>query len=223
MTTMSAAGIILPAFHGELVEFDRALPFAQTIGIVTDHPPFELRLSAQLRIFLVFERRRRRVGWTKAVRCGPPGAGEAKHVLPMMARIGRFLAEKSRLRSRAVQYLGVRHWDDVRRGRLRALSRGVRRARSVPHYSDAPSRPFLPRRKLEGAGGAPDPPPHCRSDEPGNPAAARAHRRPRNAFGHVPARVMPQMAKRAAMRLHHRLLPRRRRYAPSNANPLVYS
>jgi hypothetical protein len=82
--------------------------------------------------------------------------GEAKRVIPMMARIDRLLAGKSRRGSHAIQYLGVRRWDDVRRGRLRALSRGVGRARSVPHYSDAPSRPFLPLRlNMEGAGGAP--------------------------------------------------------------------
>ena len=42
-------------------------------------------------------------GGKQAGRCGPPDAGEAKRVNPMMARIGRLLAGKSRRGSHAVR------------------------------------------------------------------------------------------------------------------------
>ena len=70
-----------------------------------------------------------------------------------MADICKLLAPKSRHWSRAIHDIGAPRWDDVRRGRLRALSRGVRRDRSVPFPTRAPAARSFLRRNLEGAGG----------------------------------------------------------------------
>jgi hypothetical protein len=87
-------------------------------------------------------------------------------------------------------------------GRLRALSRGVKRALGgYPHHSTRLRRPFLPLRLTWRERAAPLRTRRLivfeRVDE-GNPAAPNATDGPATALGHARARAMPQTAKRAA-------------------------
>ena len=68
-----------------------------------------------------------------------------------MARIGRLLAGKAGT-GRANLHIGAPTGTMFER-EVRALSRGVRRARSVPRYTGASRRPVLPAANIEGAGG----------------------------------------------------------------------
>jgi hypothetical protein len=78
--------------------------------------------------------------------------GEAKRAIPMNGAYRQTFGLKKQARARAILHIGAPRWENVRRGRLRIVPGGVRRARSVS-VSGAPPPPVpsLPRLVRERA------------------------------------------------------------------------
>ena len=81
--------------------------------------------------------------------------GEAKRVIPMMARIGRLWPEKAGA-GRMPSSISACTVGTMPKGEASRVIPWCEARSERPHYFDAPSRPFLPLRvNMEGAGGTP--------------------------------------------------------------------
>jgi hypothetical protein len=135
--------------------------------------PSRSRLSARAKSLLIRAIRHVRpsgagLDESRRRRCGPrdEGRGEARPSNEWRVLAG-FWLEKAGAGRVPFRISAVHRRDDVRRGRLRALSRSVRRARSVPTIPTPLAARSFPAADIEGTGGTPpDSPPHRRSKQP---------------------------------------------------------